>query len=267
MFPRIAEFGPVVLYTYGLLMSLGFLAGILWTVRMAKREGFHSDVIWGIGLLVMVSAVIGAKVLLVLFELNYYLDHPAEILTLDTLRSGGVFLGGLIAAVGSAILYFRIRRLPGWKLADCFAPGIALGHAIGRLGCFAAGCCYGDVCRLPWAVTFTDPLAHQIVGVPLNLPLHPTQLYEFLAEMILFAVLVWRSRWKRFDGQLILTYTFCYAVVRFFLDFFRHANSGTRWEGVATYSQLLCLAAIPIVFWLYRRLGNRPTSVPSRSKR
>ncbi len=257
MFPRIAEFGPLVLYTYGLLMSVGFLTGILWTIRMARREGIGADEIWGIGLLVMVSAIIGAKLFLVFFEWRYYLANPREIFTLDTLRSGGVFLGGLLAAIGASIVYFRRKGLPGWKLSDCFAPGIAIGHAIGRLGCFAAGCCFGAACHLPWAVTFTDPVAHQIVGVPLHIPLHPTQLYELLAEASLFLFLNWKAKTKRFDGQLILLYAILYSGIRFFLDFFRGEVQSVLGADILTNSQLLCLVAFPLLSWQYFRLRRQ----------
>jgi phosphatidylglycerol---prolipoprotein diacylglyceryl transferase len=267
MLPRLLELGPITLYSYGLLMSLGFLAGILWTSHLGKKIDLTSDTVWGIGLLMMVSAIVGAKLLLVIAEIDYYWVHPSEIFALDTLRSGGFFLGGLLTCLAAAVYYFWSRKLPGWKIADCFAPGIALGHAIGRLGCFAAGCCFGAECHLPWAVTFTDPLAHSLVGVPLHKPLHPTQLYEFLAEMAIFAGLSWLWKRKSFDGQVILMYVIVYSGIRFLLDFFRGEELGMIFGGTMSSSQLVCLLVIPAALGFYYRLHRAPQIFPSKPMR
>lgn len=265
MLPRLLELGPVTIYSYGLLMSLGFLMGILWTVHLGKKIDLTSDTVWGIGLLMMISAIVGAKLLLVIAELDYYLARPSEIFALDTLRSGGFFLGGLLMCLASAVYYFWSRKLPGWKISDCFAPGIALGHAIGRLGCFAAGCCFGAECHLPWAVTFTDPMAHNLVGVPLHKPLHPTQIYEFLAELVIFFGLSWLWKRKSFDGQVILMYVMIYSGIRFFLDFFRGEELGMIFGGTLSSSQLVCLLVIPVAMAFYYRLSHAPRTVPTKS--
>src|SRR5205823_4158996 len=153
----------------------------------------------------------GAKLMMFLVDIRYYLERPGEFFSLATLQAGGVFYGGLIAALGVSWWYMRKMRLPLLKTADVFAPGVALGHGIGRLGCFSAGCCWGIECHRPWAVTFTDPAANDVTGVPLNRPLHPTQLYEAFAEFLIFGILYWRIRRAHAAGEVIGLYLLLYS--------------------------------------------------------
>jgi phosphatidylglycerol:prolipoprotein diacylglycerol transferase len=147
------------------------------------------------------------------------------LLSLDFLRSGGVFYGGFIGAVATAYVLVRRYQLPWWRTADAFAPGIALGQAIGRQGCFAAGCCWGKPTTLPWGVRFSE-LGQQVTGVPIDTHLHPTQLYESFAAFLFFALLLWLHRRKTFDGQVILAYGVLYGVTRFIIEFFRDDPRG-----------------------------------------
>ena len=165
-------------------------------------------------------------------------------LSLDFLRSGGVFYGGLLGAV--AVGYFLMKRyqLPWWKTADACAPGIAVGNFFGRQGCFAAGCCWGKPTTLPWGVKFTE-LGHEITGVPIDTHLHPTQLYESFAMLLVFLFLVWLHKRKRFSGQVILAYALLYSVIRFAIEFVRDDPRGdvfglTSLTGLST-SQLISL--------------------------
>ena len=187
MFPKIADLGPVTIHTYGLLLTLAFIAGIWLASANARREGLNPDSIWNMGLIIIFSALVGAKVLLFLSDFSYYSQNPREIFSLSTLRSMGVYYGGLLLALAASAWYLRRNRLPAWRVADLCAPGIALGQAIGRLGCLSAGCCYGRPTTLPWGVTFTSTYAYDNVGVPLNVALHPTQVYESIGAFFLFA--------------------------------------------------------------------------------
>src|SRR5512139_3401440 len=142
MYPKILDLGPLTIHTYGLLLAAAFIAGIWITSRNAKREGISPDSIWNMGLVVIFSALVGAKILLLFSDYQYYSQNFREIFSLSTLRSTGVYYGGLLLALGSAIWYLLKKHLPAWAMADYAAPGIALGQAIGRLGCLSAGCCY-----------------------------------------------------------------------------------------------------------------------------
>jgi len=154
------------------------------------------------------------------------------------------------------------------RTCDVFAPGIALGHAFGRLGCFAAGCCWGKETHVPWAVKFTNPLANILVGTPLNVPLHPTQIYEFLVEIINFAILWWMLKHKRFEGQVIGAYLFLYGFARFFLEFLRaDPERGSVFGGALTGVQLIsvCLVIAGGILWLRRSQLRQPQQLTAHS--
>src|SRR5690348_2112734 len=203
------------------MAALGLIAGLLVVGRNARQQGIDPDLAWNLGIVAILSALIGAKILMIVNDWSEYSQHPGEIFSLATLQAGGVFYGGLLAAIVMCVWYIRRHHMPALRTCDVFAPGIALGHALGRVGCFAAGCCYGKPTNLPWGVTFTNPLAHQLVGTPLDIALHPTQLYEFVVELSNFVFLYWLLRHKRFEGQVIGAYLFIYGVARFFLEFLR----------------------------------------------
>ncbi len=186
---------------------------------------------------------------------RYYSSHPASIFSLASLQSAGVFYGGFLAALAVAVWYMRRHHLPFFETADAFVPGVALGHAIGRLGCFAAGCCWGHQTELPWAVTFTDPYAHDLVGVPLGIPLHPAQLYEFVALLAIFAALLAAWRRRGFAGQVLGLYLVLYGVARFALEFTRDRSGSALPWGLVSVSQgiavLMTIAGLAI--WMSRR--------------
>ena len=240
MYPEV--FHLSFLHTYGLLVALAFLAGLWMATRLGKRAGLNPDTITNLGIYCALAAIAGAKVMMFLVDIPYYAQHPGEIFSLATLQAGGVFYGGLLGALAIAAWYMRKNQLPALLTADIFAPGIALGHGIGRLGCFSAGCCWGVEAHLPWAVTFTNPVANQLVGVPLHVSLHPTQLYESFAEFLIFAILFHRIRRPHSTGSIISMYLMLYATTRFIVEFFRFHEQGNLWGGPLDTSQWLSIA-------------------------
>jgi phosphatidylglycerol---prolipoprotein diacylglyceryl transferase len=238
MYPEI--FHLSFFHTYGLLVAIAFLAGLWVATSLARRAKLPADAVFNLGFYCALAAMLGAKIMMILVDLPYYREHPGEIFSLSTLQAGGVFYGGLLAALVVAVWYLRKTRLPGLLTADIFAPGIALGHAIGRLGCFSAGCCFGIECHLPWAVTFTDP-ASQVPRELLNVPLHPTQLYESFAEFLIFGILYWRIRKPHAAGAIISLYLMLYSTARFIVEFFRYHEQGNLWGGPLDTSQWLSM--------------------------
>ena len=230
--------------TYGALVAVAFLVGLWMAGKLAVRAGLNSDTVTNLGIYCALAAIAGAKVMMILVDLPYYTQHPGEIFTLATLRAGGVFYGGLIAALAVSAWYMRREKMPLWKTADVFAPAIALGHGIGRLGCFSAGCCWGVRCSLPWAVTFTNPVAKDLVGVPLNVPLHPTQLYESFSEFLIFGILYWRFGKAHRPGAIISLYLILYSTVRFIVEFFRYHEQGNLWGGPLDTSQWISILLV-----------------------
>jgi phosphatidylglycerol:prolipoprotein diacylglycerol transferase len=243
MYPELFRIGSFPINTYGVFLALAFLCAILITVKLAARDGLPRERIYDLCLWMLLASLIGSK-LLMLFTEPEYRDHPLQLLSLDFLRSGGVFYGGLIGAVLAGYFLMKRYRLPWWKTADACAPGIAVGNFFGRQGCFSAGCCWGKPTSLPWGVKFSE-LGHEITGVPTDAYLHPTQLYESFAMLIVFFFLLWLHKRKRFSGQVILAYALLYSVIRFSIEFVRDDPRGdilglTTLTGLST-SQLISL--------------------------
>ena len=257
MYPEI--FHVSFLHTYGALVALAFLAGLWMAARLARHDSLDAYAVTNLGIYCALSAIIGAKAMMLIVDPRYR-ENPREIFTMDTLQAGGVFYGGLIAALAVAWWYMRKTHLPLWRTADVFAPGIALGHGIGRLGCFSAGCCWGIECHLPWAVTFTNPVAHDLVGVPLGQPLHPTQLYESLAEFAIFAVLYRQIGKPHRPGVTIGLYLMLYGAARFLVEFFRYHEQGNLWGTPLDTSQWISLGLGALGIWCFLRREPQPVA-------
>jgi phosphatidylglycerol:prolipoprotein diacylglycerol transferase len=257
MFPIVFRIGSFFLPGYGLLVSLAFLVALWMAGRLSRRAGLDTDTVLNLGVYTAIAAMLGAKLFMLLLDFDYYSRNLGEIFSLSTLLAGGVFYGGLIAALLTAFLYLRRSRLPGLATADVFAPAIALGHAIGRLGCFAAGCCWGAPSKLPWAVTFTNPEANRLVGVPLGIPLHPTQLYEAFAEAVIFVILYRRFARPHRPGAIIGLYLVLYPSVRFLVEFVRFHDNLNPHFGPLVAEQWVALGLLALGVYLMRR-GPKP---------
>jgi phosphatidylglycerol:prolipoprotein diacylglycerol transferase len=255
MYPRLFELGPITVYTYGVLLAAAYLAGLKLAMVRASRRQMDQTRVLDLGIYIIISALVGAKLLLLLTDIERYVSNPRELLTL--VRSGGVFYGGLILAVGVALWYIRRAGLPLWTTCDVFAPGIALGHVVGRLGCLFAGCCYGTPTDLPWAITFTDPFAAANVGTPLNVPLHPTQLYEAGAEALILALLLaTEARWRRFPGRTFWLYMLLYSLSRYAIEMFR-GDPGRGEVLMFSTSQFISIILAPLAVVMLIYLGRR----------
>jgi phosphatidylglycerol---prolipoprotein diacylglyceryl transferase len=254
VYPQLLHLGRFFLPTYGFLVALGVLLGLWISVRNAQRLGIDADKAWNFGILLVLSGIVGAKLLYIINDWSYYAAHPGEIFTLATLQAGGVFSGGLLAAFVAAWWYVRRHHMPALGTCDAFSPGLALGHAIGRIGCFAAGCCYGKETHHWWGVTFTNPLAYEITGTPLNVPLEPTQLFEAVVEFANFIFLMWLLKRKKFDGQVFGAFMFIYGIARFFLEFIRDdPGRGSVFGGAMSGTQLISIGLViagGVIWWL-----------------
>jgi phosphatidylglycerol---prolipoprotein diacylglyceryl transferase len=257
MYPELFRIGSFPVTTYGIFLAVGMLLALFTASRLGARDGISRDRIYDLGLWTLVGGLIGSKLLMLMVEDN------VNVLSLDFLRSGGVFYGGLIGGFLTVVGLVWYYKLPFWKVADALAPGVALGQAFGRQGCFAAGCCWGEVCDGPLGVHFSD-LGHEYTGVPVvgpdgsDLYLWPTQLIESFAMFAVFGFLVWLHRRKKFSGQVLITYGIIYAILRFSIEFIRDDPRGdlfglTTMTGLST-SQLVSLvvAAAAVVFLLLR---------------
>ena len=267
MHPILFELGQFPVYTYGVLLAAAYLLGLQFAIVRGRKRGLDPNRTMDLGIWIIISALIGAKALLLIVEFDTFKSNPRELMTL--LRSGGVFYGGLIAAVTVALWYLWRHRMPMWTVTDVFAPGIALGHVIGRLGCLFAGCCFGIRAEsLPWAITFRSEYAAQNVGTPLNVPLHPTQLYEAGAELlILILLLVTEGKGRPFPGRTFWGYMFLYGVSRFIIEFYRGDARGM--VGTLSTSQFVSVIIVPLSIIMLVYLSRRftPDSKASAKRR
>ncbi|HUO77173.1 MAG TPA: prolipoprotein diacylglyceryl transferase [Thermodesulfovibrionales bacterium] len=252
MHPVLVRFGPLTIHTYGVLVAAGFLLGLALAVKQAKKEGIPQERIIDIGFYVLVAAIIGSRLLFVAVNAGHYLKHPLDIFKIW--EGGLVFYGGLILAIPSALWYIRKHNLDAWRITDIFAPSLAIGHAVGRIGCFAAGCCYGRLSELPWAVTFHDPECLATTGIPL----HPTQLYESAGELLNFLILITLRRYQSFKGQLFWTYILLYSLLRFVVEFFRGDEArGYLFGGISVSQGISVIMGVVAISVIAGKLLNK----------
>jgi phosphatidylglycerol---prolipoprotein diacylglyceryl transferase len=263
MHPKILEFGPLTIHTYGLLLAAAFIAGIWITSRNAKKKGMNADLVWNMGLLVIFAALVGSKVILFISDPGNYSQHPGELFSLSTLRNPGAIYGGLLLALVSAFWYMKKKQIPVGSTADLSVPGIAFGQAIASMGCLMTGCCYGKPSHLPWSITFISEYAYkELGGLPdIAIPRHPTQIYESAAAFCLFVFLMWRLSKKRFNGQILLEYLGLYSLIRFVIEFYRGDERGFMLHDLLSTSQFIAILTMlgsAVAYYLLRR----PREIP-----
>jgi phosphatidylglycerol---prolipoprotein diacylglyceryl transferase len=260
VFPVLLKIGPFELPTYGVLLATGLTVAILLARRRAMTVGLPGDRIADLALWMVLWGLVGAKVLLVITDPSYLTSLGG---LWGVVRAGGVFYGGLIAAVAAAVVLLRRYSLPFLPVADVLAPSIALGHFFGRLGCFSAGCCYGAACSKPWAVVFTNPRAAEVSGTPLNVPIHPTQLYEAAFNLLNYFFLAWLFRRRLSAGTVLAAYLIAYGTARFIIEFYRgDADRGFVFGGLLSTSQAIAAVVVPlaVVLLVWVQLKGRKRS-------
>jgi phosphatidylglycerol:prolipoprotein diacylglycerol transferase len=262
MFPILIEIGDIALHTYGLMVALGVFAGILFARREARRLGVDEERVLDLCFYIIIAAIIGSRLLYVATNFEHFMEHPLQIIMIW--KGGLVFFGGLIAAALSAVLYVRAYALPIGKCADIAGLSIPLGHAVGRIGCFMAGCCYGETCGLPWAVTFS----HEESLAPLGTPLHPTQLYHAASNISIFLILFLLRRRKSHEGQIFWLYLLLYGLTRSFIEMFRGDFRGEHLLDTFSISQVLGIsaAAISVFILIFFRYLSKGASRHGRNQ-
>lgn len=264
MYPVLFEILNFQIGTYGLLYAIAFLVGLKVATHFGRREGLEPGRILDLGIYSLLAGIVGAKLFLYLMHFRVYFSNPYEILR--TWRAAGVFYGGLLCALAVGILYLRRHRMPLWSTADAAAPAIALGQAIGRLGCFAAGCCYGLPSDRSWAVTFRDPAAHELTGVTLDLPLVPTQLFHSAANLLLFLILVVAWRWKRRPGTIFWLFLLLHGAARLTIESFRNDQPTPIFLAGWSVSQWIALTGVAVGAVMLFRTLRTAAAAPERSR-
>jgi phosphatidylglycerol:prolipoprotein diacylglycerol transferase len=268
--PIAFHLGRLPIHWYGVMVALGFMAG-LWTAsRRGLREGVAAEKVLDLGPWLILGTIVGARTLYVISYWNEeFAQNPTQIFMIQ--KGGLVFYGGLIGASLACIIYTRVKKLPLWKFADILAPSIALGYVFGRIGCLMNGCCYGKVCQLPWAIRYPN-LSHQspiwrqhydagLTGFDdRSAPVHPTQVYDSLLNVAFYLGLAWLYRHKKFDGQVFGAYLVGYALLRSFVEIFRGDYPQHYLGGWATPAQLVSVAIIiagALLLFVQSRLASQ----------
>jgi phosphatidylglycerol:prolipoprotein diacylglycerol transferase len=255
MYPVLFQIAGFTVHTYGVLVASGILLGLWLSRQRATQMGLDGDRVWSLGIYMILAGLAGSKLWYMAESAGYYIENPAQIFSVNTLQAAGVFYGGFLGALLTGVLYMRWAGLPALPVLDAYSAPVALGHAMGRLGCFSAGCCYGRATDAAWGVTFRSEYAAGIVGVPLGVPLHPTQLYEAAAEMVNFLVLVWlgtRPAVMARPGRLFAAYLMIYGLIRGANEFFRGDPGRTLLPGGFSLMQVVSLGLLVVgaVLWL-----------------
>lgn len=248
MHPILFSIGSFELYTYGLFMALGVLAGLRVVDAEAIRYRWDRDQMTRLVVFTFLMGLLGSRVVYVMTRVG---DPSVDLLEVAlNLRAGFVFYGGLAASWIYLVGYLWKKKLPFWRVLDAFALAICIGLAVGRIGCLLGGCCYGSPTTLPWGVVMVQEkaLGH----------LHPVQAYEFFLLVLLFAVL-WKKRLhKNYEGQMVVWFTGFYAVARFLLEYWRgDLIRGYLVENILSTSQFLSLLFLPIAIALRQKLRHR----------
>jgi phosphatidylglycerol:prolipoprotein diacylglycerol transferase len=247
MYPILLQLGHFHIYAYGFFIVMGFAITVFIAIPKIRKSKIKISFenVADLFFYTVLSTLLGSRILFGLIHFDVYRRHPIDLFKLW--EGGLVFYGGFILAAIVALWYMRRHRLPIWKLADLISPLIALGLSFGRIGCFFAGCCYGKETSLPWGVIFKNPesLAR------LNVPLHPTQLYDAANGLAIFFLLTWWEKRKTFDGQIFLLFLFFYSMIRFFIEIFRGDPRGFLFVDLLSTSQVISiLLAVSSLFVL-----------------
>lgn len=246
MRPILLQLGPIPLRSYGVMMILGFLLGLYRAVRVSKSRGIDSSSVIDVSLYSLLAGIVGARLVFIL--LNWQSFHRSFGEMFSIWEGGLSFHGGILFAVGVIYFYTRVKEIPFLALADLLAPSLALAYAVARIGCFLNGCCYGTPTGLPWGVSFSvvDD-AHR----------HPTQLYAFLAGLLIFVALTRVEKWRKPNGYTFFSFLALYSVYRFLIEIIRRGATAEVVSWGLTEAQVVSavmLTGSVVALW---RLGRK----------
>ncbi|MDR1523104.1 MAG: prolipoprotein diacylglyceryl transferase [Endomicrobium sp.] len=252
MYPILFSFGNFRIFSYGLFVALAFIVAMYYLSYSLNRlefKIFSQEVLSSFFVYLVFFGIIGARIFYVLTNINEYIVSPLDIF--KVWQGGLVYYGGFITVSIFAIIYCRVRNIQVLYLGDFFAPALALGHSIGRIGCFFSGCCYGKESNLPWAVVFTDKQSLAVLGEHL----HPTQIYESLGNFCIFSILLFYSKKKRRVGNIFAIYLILYSILRFVVECFRGDDRGVQYFGLSI-SQNMSIILLIIGVLIYARKAS-----------
>ena len=260
MYPQLFSLGHLTVPTYGASIAVAIVASLLLAIALARSLGLNPDCIWNLGLLGVVSAMLASRSLLVLLHWRSFALEPRLLLSLPSLQSSGAFAGGIALASALGVAYLRSVRLPLLRTLDLLAPVLSLGQGIASLGCLAAGCSYGRPTHSTWGLVFSSRVAAGTTGVPLGIPLYPTQIFESAASLLICALLLVLLARAHHDGMVMAAGLFLAGTARFYLEFLRgDAGRGSAFAGALTVTQVLAMLVVLLSGVLWRLAARRST--------
>jgi phosphatidylglycerol---prolipoprotein diacylglyceryl transferase len=249
MLPELIKISGIgSIYTFGLMITIGLIAAVIVTTWLGDKEGIPKKRIYDLVICLFPLALLGTRLMIIIISWREILHDWRRALALDLLHPVGFYLGSFLVALAVSAVLMRLWHLPWSRTADVFAPGLAIGNVAGRIGCFAAGCCWGKPTDSWMGVRFTER-AHEMNGVPTEVALLPVQLIEAGANLFIFAFLLWLWRRRLFHGQIILAFIMLYAMERFVLEFWRDDPRGQVLE--LSTSQFLSVCMFLPALWFY----------------
>ena len=239
MHPILIDLGRLKLYSYGFMLALSFLIGIVLAARRAGRRGIDPEIIYDLSIILVLGAVLGSRGLYILT----HRDNFTSLLDIVAIWQGGAtYYGGLLLAVAGAIVYLRIKKISFFRVTDICAPSVAAGVFVTRWGCFLSGCCFGNPTSCPTGIVFPagSPAGHHHPDIPI----HPTQIYSSLYGLVIFLILILLDRKERFDGFLFAWLCILYGIARFIVDFFRFYEDSAIVAGGLTNNQVISILLV-----------------------
>ena len=239
MYPVLVRLGKFAIYSYGFMLALSFLIGILFAAKRAEKRGVGKEVIYDLSIILIILAVLGSRILYILT----HRDHYHSLLDIIALWQGGAtYYGGLVLAIVGAVAYLRVKRLSFFLIADICSPSIALGIVFTRIGCFLSGCCFGAPTESVFGTVFppSSPAGYTFA----HTAIHPTQLYSSFYGIVIFIALLLIEKKKSFNGFTFVFLCIGYGVARFIVDFFRYYEESAMMEGTLSTSQIISLGLI-----------------------
>jgi len=257
MYPHLFRIGPFTVHSFGLLVVLGFFGGLALAARLARERGQDGRVMEDSAVLTLLAGIVGARLLFVALHAR---DYGRDVLQAAALWEGGMsFHGGAIAGVLAGVLYVRWRRTPVLPLLDAAAPGLALGYAIGRLGCLLNGCCYGAPTTLPWGLHFPPPAEPHLLY-------HPAQVYATLVNLAFVPLLIAAYRRPHRAGQVLALWVVLYSAYRFLIEALRRGVTaevaGLGLTEAQWFSLFTLVLGTVAWAWLARRGAPAPEALP-----
>lgn len=252
MHPIIAKIGPLYIYSYGLMVALGFALAMLLAYKEAPRFNINKDKIIDFGIVILLGGLVGARLFYVFMNIKYYIAHPLE--TINITRGGLVWYGGFLTGILIGIIFVKKNKMSFWDGADLLAPFIALAQSIGRIGCFLNGCCYGSAAPKDYILGVIFPYEEVLR--------HPTQIYESAVLLILFLILRKWQEMRHFKGEIFIGYAMLYSLSRFLLEFFRGDNPKifaglTIGQILSVIISLVCLVILIVRFLLWKKSSSK----------